>query len=512
MGFLQKYISPMFRKPQWAIHQKRWFGKWHLYLGIFAGAILSVVGLTGGILVFQDEIDRALNPQLFTTLEQQKKIPLEDIVPLVKMKYPEKAFDYAMAGDGNDPRATYRFYSFKNQTEFFVDPYTAKVTGKRMASSSFIRIVSNIHRTLLIPGIGSFIVGFAALSLIILTLSGIRLWLPKKLKHLKKSLSVDFKAGFKKQNYDWHQVIGVFSSPVVITLGLTGVVICFNTVFIALLFLLNGRSPQSVASIFNAKSVVKENQQPLTPRQASEKIHALFPNIEIKGISIPLKKEGAYRFDGNIEGKSKTGKRLMLIVDQYSGKILLDSETDFPDTGNSYLSWVTPLHFGTFGGWPTRILALLGSLMLPVMFVSGFIIWWSRYRSRRKRQAASIASSQVKESMVRKTEEGKGFRHYFVQGLKYATVIFFGAFATGFLYGLISGVVIPPAVFVAYYTAIIVLINFVFAIGAFLVYLVRLAFSRNSHSLLKYTAYSLAFVLVFLPLVVVMNVFDLNIF
>ncbi len=512
MAFLKKYISPIFRKPQWAIHQKRWFGKWHLYLGIFAGAVLSIVGLTGGILVFQDEIDRALNPELFTTIEQQKRIPLEDIIPLVKTKYPEKTFEYAMVTDDQSPTSTYRFYNFKDQTEFFVDPHTAEITGKRIASSSFIRIVSTIHRTLFIPGIGSFIVGFAALSLIILTISGIRLWLPKKLKHLKKSLSVDLKAGFKKQNYDWHKVLGIFSAPVVLTLALTGFIICFSTLFIALLFLLNGQSPQSVASIFNAKSVVKENQPPLTPRQASAKVYALFPNIEINGISIPAKKDGSYRFDGKIEGKSETGRRLMFMVDQYSGKIVLNSEADFPDTGNSYLSWVTPLHYGTFGGWPTRILALLGSLMLPVMFVSGFIIWWSRYRGRRKRQAPPKPRPETAPTIAYNKATETSFRQNFVKGLKYALVILLGAFAAGFLYGLISGIVITPAVFVAYYTAIIVLINFVFALLTLIVYVIGLIFKKSNDSLLKYVSYSLAFLLVFLPLIVAMNVFDLNIF
>lgn len=507
MSFLKKYISPVFSKPQWAIHQKRWFGKWHLYLGIFAGTVLTVVGLTGGILAFQDEIDRALNPKLFTTLEQQKRIPLEDIIPLVQTKHPEKKFEYAMVTDDESPTSTYRFYSFKDQTEFFADPYTAEITGKRIASSSFIRIVTTIHRTLFVPGIGSYIVGFAALSLIILTISGIRLWLPKKLKHLKKSLSVDFKTSFKKQNYDLHKVIGVFTAPVVLTLALTGVVICFSTFFIALLFLLNGRSPQSVASIFNAKSVVKENLQPLTPRQASTNIYALFPNVEIKGISVPAKKEGSYRFDAKIEGKSKTGKRLMFMVDQYSGKILLNSETDFPNTGNSYLSWVTPLHYGTFGGWPTRILACVGSLMLPVMFVSGFIIWWSRYRGRLNRKVPGKPKLEIPITIG-----NTSFLDYFVKGLKYAVIILLGAFATGFLFGLVSGVVIPPAMFVAYYAGIIVLINFILALLMLIVYLAGLIFKKNNCSLLKYVSYSLAFLLVFLPLIVAMNIFDLDIF
>ncbi|WP_029279647.1 PepSY domain-containing protein [Pedobacter borealis] len=48
------------KRLSWAKHQKRWFGKWHLYVGIIAGAIVAFVGVIGSILVFQDEIDRGL--------------------------------------------------------------------------------------------------------------------------------------------------------------------------------------------------------------------------------------------------------------------------------------------------------------------------------------------------------------------------------------------------------------------------------------------------------------------
>ncbi len=96
---------------QWARHQIRWFGKWHVYLGIVAGLIISVVGLTGSILTFQDEIDLALNKNLFEVNQTQRKIPLEDAVPLVKEKYPTLQFDYAM-DEADKPNMAYRFYNF----------------------------------------------------------------------------------------------------------------------------------------------------------------------------------------------------------------------------------------------------------------------------------------------------------------------------------------------------------------------------------------------------------------
>lgn len=143
------------KPPRWAQHQKRWFAKWHLYLGIIAGAILVIVGLTGSILVFQDEIDMALNKDFFETMKGQKRYTIEEVVPIVKQKYPDKEFEYVMYADVKKPNATFRFFDFHTESEFFTNPYTAALCGKRMYESSFIHIVMDIHRTLLVPAAGA---------------------------------------------------------------------------------------------------------------------------------------------------------------------------------------------------------------------------------------------------------------------------------------------------------------------------------------------------------------------
>ncbi len=497
------------KKIQWAYHQKRWFGKWHLYLGIISGFILMIVGLTGSILVFQDEIDQALNPELFRVMKAEKRIPIEEIIPIVQAKYPDLKFSYIMDTDENSLLSTYRMYVSEDENEYFINPYTAELSGKRVASSAFIRVVTTIHRTLLIPQIGRYIVGLAALSLLILTISGIRLWLPKKLKQLRKSLSVDFKTSFKRQNYDWHNVLGVFSAPVVISLALTGLVITFNTVFIALLFLFNGKSPQTTGSIFGSKSIIIPNQKPLSANQLGKNIYQLFPNSKIKGIAVPLEKNETYRFDVYQPGKAKTGERLMVITDQYSGKILVNSEKDFPNTGKSYLNWVTPLHYGTFGGWPTRILALLGSLIPPALFFTGLFIWVPRYLKQRKNKNFGKSSSKP---TIEKTSQDFTFAFYFRNGLRYAVIILLCSFCSGLLYGLISGIVIAPAFFMAYYISMIVALNFAIALLCYVFRIIGLIFNKKSKILVKYFAYSLAFALIFLPLIIILNISGLNIF
>lgn len=506
------------RRWRWAVHQQRWFGKWHVYLGVIAGAILCVVGVTGSILVFQDEIDMALNKELFESLKGQKRYTIDEIVPLVQQRYPDHSFDYVFQEENANPNTTYRFYHFKDESEFFVNPYTAEISGKRLINSSFIRIVMNIHRTLLIPAAGRYIVGLATLCMLILTISGLRLWIPqqyRKWKQWRSVLTVNFKAGFKRQNYDWHNVIGFYTAPIVILLSITGFAITFSTVFIAFLFLLTGKSPQSVAQIFDQKSVYTAGAKPLSTIQVAAVAKKILPEAELLGIAMPVEKDMSYRLDLKSASVSDAGNRILLMVDQYSGKILLNSETDFPNIGNSYLTWLTPLHYGTFGGMPTRILAFIGGLVPLILFITGFIIWWPRYKKQKKNSERPDVRPAKLNPVIQKIKLGPlpvYASFYFRKGMKYALMLLICAFFSGALYGIISGIVVQPALFAILYVGISVIVNFFIATLCIFINLLLAIFKKSSRNLLKYFLISLAFLLIFFPVCIAIALLSENIF
>lgn len=423
----------------------------------------------------------------------------------MQQKYPDRKFDYVFQTDETNPNGTYRFYHFETEKEFFINPYDASLSGSRLINSSFIRIVMNIHRTLLIPAAGRYIVGFASLCMLILTISGLRLWIPqqyKKWKQWKSVLTVNFKAGFKRQNYDWHNVLGFYSAPVIIMLSLTGFAITFSTVFIAFLFMLTGQSPQSVAGIFGQKSVYTEGTKSLSPTEVAKIAAAKLPEAQLLGIAIPTTKDMVYRLDLKSNGASKAGNRIMLMVDQYSGKITLNSEVDFPNIGNSYLSWLTPIHYGTFGGMPTRILALIGGLIPLLLYITGFIIWWPRYKKQKKQanKKKYIEPKNTSQIIEEVTDNKKSFSYHFKKGIKYALLLLVCSFLAGTLYGMISGVVIQPALFAVLYTGISIFVNFIIATLVFIFNLLFfMPFKRSKKSIIKYFTLSFAFLIIFLP-------------
>ncbi|MGM9477316.1 PepSY-associated TM helix domain-containing protein [Pedobacter sp. GSP4] len=507
---------------KWAKHQKRWFGKWHLYLGIIAGAIVAFVGVTGSILVFQDEIDHALNPNLFEVIAQKQKMPVEEIVPLIKKNYPSLKVDYLMLNNFKNPNEAYSVLNLKSGEETFINPYTGKTSGKRIHTGSFIHVVTELHRTLLIPVAGRYICGLASLCLLILTISGLRLWIPKKWKQLKSVLTVRFSASFKRQNYDWHNSLGFYSSPIVAILSLTGFCITFSTLVIPFLFLLSGKSPQGAAQLLGAKSAWHVQAVPLPLKEITAAAKAKMPNAYIGGIAFPADKTGTYRLDMLSGNLPKVGKREMLIVDQYTAKILLNSRKDFPNVGNAYLSWLTPIHYGSFGGRPTQVIAIIAGLIPLALFITGFIIWWPRYQKQKKGKKhkikGAVLNEQANAQVIEKEAKpkavpvalpklGKYFLINFKSGLKYALIILPISFLMGALYGLPSGIVIQPAAFVVAFSCVMVCLNFICALLSEIFNILFLwPFKKGSHKITRYFALSTAFLVCYV--VVYMALFN----
>jgi len=280
--------------------------------------------------------------------------------------------------------------------------------------------------------------------------------------------------------------------------------------------MLTGQSPQSVAGIFGQKSAYTQGAKRLPATEVAKIASAEMPKAQLLGIAVPTDSSMVYRLDLKSDGPARSGNRIMLMVDQYTGKIVLNSETDFPDIGNSYLSWLTPIHYGTFGGMPTRILALLGGLIPLLLYITGFIIWWPRYKRQTAKTTYVAPRPDRTERQLNAISEGKLNRYfgfYFKKGIRYALLLLAAAFAAGALYGLISEIIIQPALFSVLYTGICIIVNFIIALLVFIINLLFFApFKRSKRNTFKYFSVSLAFVLVFLPVIIAIAKLSRNVF
>jgi len=79
-------------------------------------------------------------------------------------------------------------------------------------------------------------------------------------------------------------------------------------------------------------------------------------------------------------------------LDQYTGT-LLTSPPAPTSVGDTIMAWVAPLHVGNFAGNGVRMLWMLFGLAPPLLFVTGFAMWWTRVVRRRWRD--SMARSNL---------------------------------------------------------------------------------------------------------------------
>lgn len=71
--------------------------------------------------------------------------------------------------------------------------------------------------------------------------------------------------------------------------------------------------------------------------------------------------------------------RTRMTIDPYSGQVLrIQSSRDMPSPVKYARIWNREIHTGDILNLPTRILAAFFSLMLPVLTITGPLIWWNR--------------------------------------------------------------------------------------------------------------------------------------
>ena len=198
----------------------------HLWVGLAIALPLIVVALSGSVLVFEDALDRALNPALSFVTPGNRPMPLDEIVPRVRAAYPDALLSSFSFPEQPD-LALQIAASAKAQGPFTiaVDQYTAQVLGTRSAAdreAGLARRIHLLHTRLFAGQVGEWIVGLITALTLFMAIAGLVLWWPRKIITVKRS------ASGRRINFDLHNVFGFYASAVFLFIALTGMMISFE--------------------------------------------------------------------------------------------------------------------------------------------------------------------------------------------------------------------------------------------------------------------------------------------
>jgi len=177
-------------------------------------------------------------------------------------------------------------------------------------------------------------------------------------------------------NVDLHNALGIYSSVFLLIFAVTGMVIHWEEAASNLIRCMT-HSPAE-APMADASSPVP-GATSISAEQALGIAESAAPGA--KPTFMQLGSEGPMRIAMKFPEDHTPAGRTIVLLDRYTGNILSLKNTRTASIAYKYpRMWNREIHTGDLFGWPTRILACLSSLTLPVMAITGPLIWWNRRR------------------------------------------------------------------------------------------------------------------------------------
>ncbi len=360
----------------------------HLWLGLLLGLPLLLVCASGSLLVFREEMDAWLNPALLAPAMHggQQHSPAELLAAGLAATDPAGDAQFRLRAPQRGQTAWSVFVQRTDPAtgrvwmeQIGVHPETAGITGRRDYTAAPLILLYHFHETLLLrPWWGAELVGALGLVLLISSLSGLYLWWPRP-GRWRAALWIKPGAAARRLLLDLHNVFGLYSLIVVVSLAFSGVYLVF---------------PQPVRGL--VRLAATDSPLPYPPprpplagetRLDAATIFALaeatLPGIRFDNARKLAGRDGLWRVALRpADANSYSPADSMVWLDPYDGRVLAWRDARHLPAGENFLIMQRPLHNGEVLGLPGRLLAFAGGLVPAILAITGWLLWL--HRGKRK--------------------------------------------------------------------------------------------------------------------------------
>ncbi|SDC38858.1 PepSY-associated TM helix domain-containing protein [Niabella drilacis] len=372
---------------------RKFFNDIHLWLGLASGIVLFLVCLSGTIYTFRTEVEERLNKKVYFVdyKEGMSPLPLQTLVAAVAKGQgspvagvtipatPQKAWSFSIKPKGKEKG--------RGKT-VLVNPYTGIITGDtETGSSKFFMTMMKLHRWLLMEqSTGRIIVGIATLIFVVLLLSGIILWLPRRLRYWKQGLVILFSGKWKRVNHDLHNVLGFYSFIFLLIMSLTGLCWSFE-------WYKTGASKVLGAEVFGGKKE-KPAKSAITGTamlSADKVLETGNSQLNYRGItrlSFPADSAGTFSISKNNAASWNSAATDRVIIDAYSGAVLKKELFASKTAGQKIAASIRPIHTGEIYGLFSKIIYFICCLIATSLPVTGTIIWLNKLKKKKSKSRA----------------------------------------------------------------------------------------------------------------------------
>ncbi|MHC5351744.1 PepSY domain-containing protein [Metapseudomonas furukawaii] len=379
----------------------------HWLFGISAGLVLALMGITGAAYSFQDEILRALNPEILKVeVREQGVLPPAELVRRIEAAE-GKTVSGLWVETGGDHAARVFFTPPPGERRGpmrWFDPYTGELLG-HPTGQQFFGLMLQLHRFLAMGEFGKQITAACTLILIFFCLSGLYLRWPRKAGNWRAWLTLDWSRKGRSFNWDLHAVAGTWCLAFYLLAALTGLFWSYDWYREGLNRLLSDApdGQQGKSGERRGEGRARPGMQAPSGPPLVVDYDALWksiretagPTLSAYNLRLPPAGGQPAQVFYLLEDAAHPRALNRITLDPATGKVARSERYTEKSFKAQLLASVYALHVGEYFGLAGRILMMLASLAMPLFFITGWLLYLDR---RRKKRAAKAARGDLGHS------------------------------------------------------------------------------------------------------------------
>ncbi|MBN9587942.1 MAG: hypothetical protein BGN85_06425 [Alphaproteobacteria bacterium 64-11] len=367
----------------------------HMWVGLILGILCAVLGLSGSLLVYDDVLNKLLDPPPFATT-QGAPLPLAMVADAAReaagdkgvtagqlqITFPKKPAEAVSVRVGQiSPMGT---MGLQNRTsgeerrrarrrgaegggrapiglQVFIDPVSGQVLETRRAiGSSIIRFAHQLHGNFLLGREGrSIVVGWLGVAMLLLGATGLVLWWPRR-GQWKYAFFVRATATGLRFHRELHAATGIWIFLIFMVVSYSGLVLAWPQLLGP-----GGPGPRAMPHVTPGTSAS------IGPDRALALAKAAMPGTEPDSITLPTRPDQPITVGFMVHD----AVRASVLVDPWHDRVI-----GVRDNSGSILAWMRPLHQGAGLGVVWRFLVFLSGLVPSLFIVTGLIMWLKKRR------------------------------------------------------------------------------------------------------------------------------------
>jgi len=383
--------------------------RWHFFCGLLFIPLTIVISISGIVYLFEDEYEEYVFEDILFVEPSAQRLPASALIESAKKAYPNmrvSGFKFftdptrsAQVTLRNSPSMPHHGKPAKpeivsmewagdgpvkvpvvinrQRTTAYLNPYTGEVLGKLGRGETLMSFMKDLHGNLLGGKFGSYLVELTSCWVIMLMATGLVMWWPRGKVGIRGTLTLRLNESKRVFWRDLHAVPAFYFSFLIIFLVISGLpwTQTWGGAFHSIQRDLGMNAPGGFHSR-TLKSTLTDgtHQHPISVdyviAEAAKK--GYYGEIKVK---TPRDNKDTFAI---LQDSDDPAERLTMHFDQYSGKMIGDTKWDEVPLMAKAVTYGIKLHRGEYFGVWNLVLALVTTLILVFMCVSGIVLWLKR--------------------------------------------------------------------------------------------------------------------------------------